>query len=199
MVFLIGASCLGKAFISLKRLKQNKLKKFILTIRGLSSNRQDLDPRKKLQNFLLKIRTEKFVIWHNVISNFISKHRSNCNRPCQTKNSLSILCSFKNRIEAIPYVQWANSPQILQKLKSTRIFILDVKTRLTSTRKGNNPSFIADFHKIHSNIGTGRKLLHTILNNQYNFRNLIRKKRSLSKNRQSQRRRKKAQKKTVAC
>ena len=134
------------------------------------------------------------VIWHDMISNSISKHRSNGNRPCQTKNLLDILCSFKNRIEAILYVQRANSPNNLQKLKRTGILILDVKTRLTSTRKRNNPNFIADLQKIHPNIGNGRKLLHTILKNQYNFRNLIRKKRSLSKNRPSQIRRKKTQK-----
>ena len=116
------------------------------------------------------------VIWHDVISNSISKHRSNPNRPCQTKKLLDILCSFKNRIEAILYVQQANSPNILQKLKSTGVLILDVKTRLTSTRKRNDPNFIADLQKIHPNIGTGRKLLHTILKNQYNLKNLIRKK-----------------------
>ena len=136
------------------------------------------------------------VIWHDMISNSSSKHRSNGNRPYKTKKLLDILCSFKNRIEANLYVQRVNSPNILRKLKSTGILILDVKTRLTSTRKRNNPNFIADLRKIHPNIGTGRKLLHTILKNQYNFKNLIRKKRSLSKNRPSQRRRKKTQKKT---
>ena len=195
MVFLVGASCLDNAFNSLERLKQKGLMRKILAIQGLSLNPQALDPRKKLQNFLLRSKTEKLVIWHDVISNSISKHRSNRNRPCQTKKLLDILCSFKNRIEAILYVQRANSPNILQKLKSTGILVLDVKTRLTSIQKRNNLNFIADLQKIHANIGTGRKLLHTILKNQYNLRNLIRKKRSLSKNRPSQRRRKKTQKK----
>ena len=196
MVFLVGASCLDNAFNSLERLKQKGLKRKILAIRGLSLNPQALDLRKKLQNFLLRSKTEKLVIWHDVISNSISKHRSNRNRPCQTKKLLDILCSFKNRIEAILYVQRANSPNILQKLKSTGILILNVKTRLTSTRKRNNPNFIADLQKIHPNMTgvTGRKVLHTILKNQYNLRNLIRKKRSLSKNRPPQRRRKKTQK-----
>ena len=191
MVFLMGASCLDNDFDSKERLEQKGLKRKSLTIRGLSLIPQALDPGKKLQNFLLRSRTEKLVSRHDVISNSISKHRRNGKRPCQTKTLLDILCSFKNRIEAIFYVQRANSPNILQKLKSPGILILDVKTRLRSTRKRNNPNFIADLQKLHPNIRTGRKFL---LKNQYNLRKLIRKKRSLSKNRPSQRRQKKAQK-----
>ena len=105
------------------------------------------------------------------------------------------MCSFENRIEAILYVHRANSPNILQKSKSTGILILDVTTRLTSSRNKTNANFIADLQKIYPINGTGRKLLHTILKNQHNLRNPIRKKRSLYKNRLSQRRRKKTQKK----
>ena len=157
LVFLVGASCIDNGFNSLERLKQKGQERITLAIRGLSLNPQALDPIKKLQNFLLRSRTEKLVVSHDVISNSISKHRSNGNRPSQTKTLLDILCSLKNRIEATLYVQRANSPNILQKLKSTEILILDVKTRFTSTRKRNNPNFIADLQKIHPNIGTGGK------------------------------------------
>ena len=99
MVFLIGASCLDNAFNSLERLKQKGLKRNILAIRGLSLNPQALDHRKKLQNFLLRSKTEKLVVWHDVISNSISKHRSNSNRPCQIKKTVghSVFVQEQNR------------------------------------------------------------------------------------------------------
>ena len=75
----------------------------------------------------------------------------------------NLLCSFKDRVAARLYVQRAISPNILQKFKKPSWPILNMTTRLTSTRKRNR-------HQISSmkqtNFGTGLIILHTILKNQ---------------------------------
>ena len=121
--------------------------------------------------------------WLYKISNSISKRGSNGNGHCQTDKLLDILFSVQNRIPAFLYVQIANSPVILQKLKSKGLVILDVTTCRTSTRKRNNPNFVSDLKNIHPNIETGRNLLHTTLKNRNNLRNLDRGNRSFWKNR----------------
>ena len=128
-----------------------------------------------------------------MVSNSISKHRSNRDNPCEIDKLLEILTGLKQNIEAILYCRRLGSPNLFQQLKETGILILDVKKRLTSTRKRNNPDFSADLAAIHPQSSTDIKLIRTVLENKDNLRSLVKKKRSKSKNRPSQKKRRKAQ------
>ena len=194
MVLLVGASCLDNAYRSLSYTTRKRLKKDIIAIRGLSLNPKSISPLKILQNLLKKGFLEsKKIIWHDVVSNSISKHRSNRDNPCEIDKLLEILTGLKQNIEAILYCRRLGSPNLFQQLKETGILILDVKRRLTSTRKRNNPDFSADLAAIHPQSSTDIKLIRTVLENKDNLRSLVKKKRSKSKNRPSQKKRRKAQ------
>ena len=194
MVLLVGASCLDNAYRSLSYTTRKRLKKDIIAIRGLSLNPKSISPLKILQNLLKKgfLESKKIIIWHDVVSNSISKHRSNRDNPCEIDKLLEILTGLKQNIEAILYCRRLGSPNLFQQLKETGILILDVKRRLTSTRKRNNPDFSADLAAIHPQSSTDIKLIRTVLENKDNLRSLVKKK-SKSKNRPSQKKRRKAQ------
>ena len=128
-----------------------------------------------------------------MVSNTISKHKSNRDNPCEIDKLLEILTRLKKHIEAILYCRRLGSPNLFQQLKETGILILDVKRRLTSTRKRNNPDILADLAAIHPQSSTDIKLIRIVLENKDNLRSLAEKKRSKSKNRPSQKKRRKAQ------
>ena len=158
---------------------RKRLKKDILAIRGLSLNPKSISPLKILQNLLKKgfLESKKIIIWHDVVSNSISKHRSNRDNPCEIDKLLEILTGPKQNIEAFLYCRRFGSPNLFQQLKETGILILDVRRRLTSTRKRNNPDFSADLAAIHPQSSTDIKLVRTVLENKDNLRSLVKKKR----------------------
>ena len=183
MVLLVGASCLDNAYRNLSYTTRKRLKKDIIAIRGLSLNPKSISPLKILQKLLKKgfLESKKIIIWHDVVSNSISKLRSNRDNPCEIDKLLEILTGFEQHMEAILYCRRLGSPNLFQQLKETGIPILDVKRRLTPTRKRNNPDFPADLLAIHPQSSTDFKLIRTVLENNDNLRSLIKKKRSKSK------------------
>ena len=195
MVLIVGANCLDNAYKNLSYTTRKRLKKDIIAIRGQSLNPKSISLLKIHQNLLKKrfLESKKIIIWHDVVSNSISKHRSNRDSPCEIDELLEILNGPKQNIEAILYCRRLGSPNLFQQLKETGILILDVKRRLTSTRKGNNPDFSADLAANHPQSSTDIKLIRTVLENEDNLRSLVRKRRSKSKNRPSQKKRRKAQ------
>ena len=185
MVLLLGASCLDNAYRSLSYTTRKRLKKDIIKIRGLSLNPKSISPLKFLQNLFKKgfLESKKIIIWHDVVSSSISKHKSNRDNPCEIDKLLEILTGLKQNNEAILYCRRLGSPNLFQQLKETGILILDVKRRLTSTRKRDNPDFSADLAAILPQSSTDIKIIRTVLQNKDNLRSLVKKRRSKSKNR----------------
>ena len=105
MVLLVGASCLDNAYRNLRYTTRKRLKKDKIASRGLSLNPKSIIPLKILQNLLKKgfLESKKNIIWHDVVSNSISKHRSNKDNPCEIDKLLEILTGPKQNIEAILY------------------------------------------------------------------------------------------------
>ena len=126
-------------------------------------------------------------------SNTISNHRNNRDNPCEIDKLLDILTGLKKDIEAILYCRLLGSPNMFQQLKETGILILDVKRRLTSTRKRNNPDFSAELAAVHPQNSTDNKLIRTVVENKDNLRILAKKKKLKSKNRPSQKKKREAQ------
>ena len=84
----------------------------------------------KFFEILLKkgfLESTKNIIWHDVISNTISKHSSNSDIPCEIDKLLEILTGLKTNFEAILYCRRLGSPNLFQQPKDTGILILDKK------------------------------------------------------------------------
>ena len=79
MVFILGASSLHHALETLPTEENSFLKEKIYTIPGLSLNNRAKNPQKIVQNLLQNDFAEKteIVIWHDVLNNSLSKHKSN--------------------------------------------------------------------------------------------------------------------------
>ena len=118
-----------------------------------------------MQNLLRRgplARKQNIVIWHDVISNSLSKHRSNNYTSLSPEELIQLLFEFRNRIRAIVYVQRSGSPNILKKLFSSGILILDAQNKLLSQRKRRTPSVIRALSSVHPSLALDSHLLRIV-------------------------------------
>ena len=92
---------------------------------------------------------KNFLIWHDVINNSSSKHRSNNDSPLTPESLIKILKEFKNKISAIIYVHRQNTPNIYGRLVETGILTINVTKHLISKRKAINKELIRKLKLIH--------------------------------------------------
>ena len=116
MVFIIAASSLYPSVNTLPLTLQKRLDDTFKAVPGLSFN-LNANNRQKTVQYLLSnspkcMIEKKFIIWHDVKSNSLSKHRSNNDNPLTPESLIKILEEYKNKISAIIYVHRQNTPNI---------------------------------------------------------------------------------------
>ena len=116
MVFILAASSLHHAIKTLPQALQDHYKKGIYALPGLSFNPNALKVRKTAQFQLSHFFRDKkrLVIWHDVVNNSLSRHRSKHNKPSQL---IEVLEKYQERIEAIVYCPREGTPDIYDQLK----------------------------------------------------------------------------------
>ena len=152
MVFIIAASSLHPSVNTLTLTLQKRLDDTFKAVPGLSFN-LNANNRQKTVQYLLsnspKCMMENFIIWHDVINNSLSKHRSNNDNPITPESLIKILEEYKNKISAIIYVHRQNTPNIYGRLVETGILTINVTKHLISKRKASNKELIRKLKLIH--------------------------------------------------
>ena len=102
MVYLLGASCLDKAYNSTSNSSRKTSKK------NYSHSWPELLSKKPIEFFHLLtcgyLRTRSnIIICHDIINNTITAHPSNGNTPWSTEQLISTLATYKDRLAAITY------------------------------------------------------------------------------------------------
>ena len=153
MVFIIAASSLHHSVNTLPLTLQKRLDDTFKAVPGLSFN-LNANNRQKTVQYLLsnspKCMIEKnFIIWHDVINNSLSNHRSNNDNPLTPESLIKILEEYKNKISAIIYVHRQNTPNIYGRLVETGIITIIVTKHLISKRKASNKELFRKLKLIH--------------------------------------------------
>ena len=127
-----------------------------------------------LQNLLtgsgILARKYKVIIWHDIINNAISKHRSNNYRAISVEKLLQILRDFSHRIEAVVYCRREGAPDIFRKLLESKFTILDVKSNLLSHRKSKDFIVLHDLKQTHPSTEFKARLLSTVWTHRKNLK-----------------------------
>ena len=110
----------------------------------------------KLSNFSL-------IIWDDVISNSLSEHRSNNDKPFTSESLIEILQEFKNKISASIYVHRQMTPNVYGCLVETEILTIDLSKHVTSKRKANDKELVRILKLFHPPAFLKIKKLRTIL------------------------------------
>ena len=165
MVFILGASSLHHALETLPTEEKSSLKEKIHTIPGLSLNNYAKNPQKIVQNLLLQDFAQKteIIIWHDVLNNSLSKHKSNNFRALSVSELLEILKSLKNKLRAIVYCHRIRTPDISDVLKTHNVPVFRIETDFFSTRKQNDPQILKELKAIHQRPEFELKYLDIIL------------------------------------
>ena len=195
MVFIIAASSLHHSVNTLPLTLQKRLDDTFKAVPGLSFS-LNANNRQKTVQYLLsnspKCMIEKnFIIWHDVIINSLSKHRSNNDNPLTPESLIKILKEYKNKILAIIYVHRQNTPNIYGSLVETGILTINVTKHLISKRKASNKELIRKFKLIHPPAFLEIKILRVFRRYFPNLSELINKVKSLrlsSKKRKAEKR-----------
>ena len=105
MVCRLAASSLHHAIKILPQALQDHNRKGIYALPGASFNTNAVKVRKTAQfqlNHFFSNR-KRLVIWHEVMNNLLSRHRSNNNNPLTPWQLIAVLEKYQERIEAIVY------------------------------------------------------------------------------------------------
>ena len=94
-MFVLGASSLDDALLSLNKWTQKQLIKSVLAIRGLSLNPFATNARKTVLFYLNNsLKSQQVILWHDVFNNSVSSHSSNNNRLLAPPNLLKTFSSI---------------------------------------------------------------------------------------------------------
>ena len=175
MVFILVASSLHHAIKTLLQALQEHYKKGIFLLPGLSLNPNAVIVRKTAQFQLSHFLRDKkrLVIWHDVVNNSISRHRSNNNKPLTPSQLIAVLEEYQDRIEAIVYCPREGTPDIYDQLtRSTQVTIHIVKD-IVSKRKQKDPSLLKEYRALDQKPALELKTLTIVLAHKNNLRSLI--------------------------
>ena len=77
----------------------------------------------------------EIVIWHDVLNNSLSKHKSNNFRALSVSELLDIFKSLENKLRALVNCHRIRTPDFSDTLKTQSIPVLRIETEFFSTRK----------------------------------------------------------------
>ena len=193
MVFIVAASCLDRAINAADRSIRLSIHRRSFSVPGLSFNPRSESKFKDLGFLLdrgsLKYR-KNFVLWHDVINNSITSHRSNNNEPCGIGELTEILKKHEHRFSAILYCRRMGTENIFDELRSLGILIVDVKRRFLSKRKQKKMYFKTELLKLHPSPAIEARFIRQILKHDVNIYILVLQQRSKSRKRNKSERRK---------
>ena len=189
MVYVIGASSLRYAVDDSPFRLRRRLLARTFANPGLSFNPNARTYLKKIDNFLstgcLRQRVD-IVIWHDLINNTLSSHRSNNYKACPVQQLLHILARHRHRIAAIVYIQREKTPYVFRQLCSSGILISPMGKQL-SPKKRRNFAIRSDLTTVHPRTDTERSLLRTVLRIEADLRKLLKRRSQTKRSSQDQR------------
>ena len=175
MIHIVGASCLSRAFGQLDKKQKTSLTSKITAIPSLSLNPNVNFQLKSLQ-FLLNNGSlgskNNLVLWHDIINDSLTKHKSNGYTALHPKALVEILESNKSRISAILYCHRTGAPDIFSTLRQIDIPIIRVTKNLVSKKKQQCVSLLLEYSKIHPHYYLELKSLSIVLRYSRNLQAL---------------------------
>ena len=116
---------------------------------------------------------KRLVIWHDVVINSLSRHRSNNNKPLTPSQLIAVLEEYQELIGAIMYCPREGTPDNYNQLKrSTQVTIHLVKD-IVSKRKQKDPILLKEYRALHQRPAHELKTLNVALAHRNNLQSLI--------------------------
>ena len=113
------------------------------------------------------------VLWHDVVDNSLSRHRSINNKPLAPLQLIAVHENYQERIEAIVHCTREGTPDIYDQLKRSTLVIIHIVTDILSKRKQKDPGLVKEYRALHQKPARELKTLTIVLAHQNKLRFLI--------------------------
>ena len=165
MFHIVAAISLFHSINTLKTCEKKRYESLVTAIPGLSLNNNLLNQRKNLQKLLedSPLKEKKVVLWHDVVNNTISSHRTNNYRPASVEELTNYLKSKKQQILAFVYCRKEGTPDIFSQLLGTGVLIIPARKRLFSKSMQNDSEQLKEFLKLHQSAELELKSLRLVV------------------------------------
>ena len=184
MINVVGASSLKRALQNLDFDNRNTLGNFITAILSLSLNPYVQSDTLKL-SFLLDHgilkNTKQLVIWHDILNNSLTPHKSNNNTALTPKELATELLKYKSRITALVYCERIGAPHAFDDLRDQDFIGIRVTENLLSRRKQIDIPLLYEYSRLYTVADIELKSLFIVLDHRNNLKALSRDTRSPSK------------------
>ena len=190
MVLIIGASCVNRAVTRTPYilLKQYNILGHTYSKSGLNLNHRSgagLHLQQLLEKSPLKQRND-IIIWHDLLNNSVTAHKSNRNNPLSVNELKHILTKYSDQIIGLVCCNRFGAPDLFNSLCDLKIApVISVRRHLISTRKKKSQYYKAELDRIHPASRIEVNLLRTVIQHQRTLNKLILKKRSKTRKRKN--------------
>ena len=168
MAMIVAASSLYHSLKDPEQEERRETQQKVYAVPGLPLNPNTLTRGKDLQ-VLLKLQSlasKQIIIWHDVLNNSISPHRTNNYTPCRLDELLVYLQSKRRQISGIVYCRRTGTPDIFEDLRKTEIIVIKTTGSLISRRKRQNPAVLREYLQVHQSSELELKSLRLVLSHR---------------------------------
>ena len=131
--------------------ERRETEQMIYAVPGLSSNPKTLNRGKNLRVLLEQqpLASKQIILWHDVLKNSISSHRTNNYTPCPVDDLLEYLQSKRKQISAIVYCRRTSTQDIFEDLRKTEIIAINTTSNFISTSERKSPEVLREYLQLH--------------------------------------------------
>ena len=115
---------------------------------------------------LQPLASKQIIIWHDLLTNSISSHRTSNFTPCPLDELLAYLQSKQRQISGIVYCRRTGTPDIFEDLRRTEIIVKKTTGSLISRRKRHNPAVLREYLQLHQSSVMELKSLLVVLSHR---------------------------------
>ena len=168
MAMIVAASSLYHSLKDLEQEERRETQQKVYAVPGLSLNSNTLNRGKNLRVLLelQPLASKKFIIWHDMLNNSISSHRTNNYTPCPLDELLAYLQSKRRQISGIVYCRRTGTPDVFEDLRKTEIIVIKTTGSLISRRKRQNPVVLKEYLQLHQSSELELKSLRVVLSHR---------------------------------
>ena len=110
--------------------------------------------------------SKQIIIWHDVLNNSISSHRTNNYTPCPLDELLAYLQSKRRQIRVIVYCKRTGAPDFFEDLRKRKVIVIKTTGSLISRRKRQNPSILREYLQLHQSSELELKSLRVVMSHR---------------------------------
>ena len=146
MVVILAASSVHHAIKTAPQVTQNRYKRNVYALPGLSFNPNALKVRRTAQFQLSHFFHDKKrrVIWHDVVNNSLSRHQSNSNKSLTPSQLIAVLEKYQEGIEAKVYCPREGTRDIYDPLKRSTLVTIHIVKDIVSKRNQKDPILLIE-------------------------------------------------------